>query len=66
MPSSELPEKFGDQVVPKKKWVQEYWAKKWPVSNSIDRTMPTVVKIAIEAAKIRMPLTICSTTLRAR
>ena len=66
MPSWLLPWKAGDQTTPKKNSVQVYWLKKRAVSNTSDRTMATVVKIAISEAEISRPSTISSTRLRAR
>ena len=69
IPSSEAPprpENDGDQVSPKKKSCQGYCEKKLLASNSIDRTMPTVVRIAIVEANIKSASSTASTMLRAR
>ena len=66
IPSRLLPWKAGDQTVPKKNSVQPYWPKKRAVSKSSDRTIATVVKIAINEARTSRPSVIASTRLRAR
>jgi hypothetical protein len=58
--------KLGDQVrLKKKSWIG-YCEKKSKVSDTIDQTMPTVVRIAMDEAAIKRPSTAFSTRLRAR
>ena len=47
--------KRGSQTVPKKKSGGGTRSKKWMVSNSIDSTMPTVVRMAMVEAREQPP-----------
>ena len=53
-------------MVEKKNSDAGYWLKKLMFSNSIDSTMPSVVRMAMDAAAISRPRTARSTVLRAR
>ena len=59
------PVKRGFHSVPKKNSAGEIREKKSTVSKSIEKTIPTVVRMAIDEATISAPRTTPSTLLRA-
>ncbi len=66
MPSWLLPRNSGLQIRPKKKSRIGYCPKKRIVSNSIEATMPNVVRMAMVEAPISRTTIELSTRLRAR